>query len=79
MPNQFGFNLLGPDVACIDCEARGPMYVWTEKEQRKHHEAHVKEAAKVAARRKRQGARDARRLAAQKARENEVAYGERAP
>lgn len=76
MPNRYGFNLLRTEVACIDCEARGPMFVWTEGEQRKHHAAHVKEARRVADRRQRQGARDARRLATQKQRENAVAYRE---
>jgi predicted small lipoprotein YifL len=78
MPNPYGFNLLGPEVACIEdgCDARGPVYLWPEKEMAKHQQAHVKERETAQQRAARQRARDARRLAAQKNRENEMAYGE---
>jgi DNA invertase Pin-like site-specific DNA recombinase len=77
MPNVYGFNLLGPEVACIEdgCDARGPMHKWPEKKMEKHQQEHVKERATAQQRAARQRARDARRLAAQKDRENEMAYG----
>ena len=75
MPNKYGFQRLGDDVSCIDCPVREPAYRWPEKRQRQHFEAHVKQAAKDAARVARQRARDARRLAAQLRRENDRAYG----
>lgn len=77
MPNVYGFNLLGPEVACIEdnCDARGPMHEWPEKRMEKHQQDHVKEAAALKERAARQRARDARKLARQKDRENEMAYG----
>jgi hypothetical protein len=77
MPTASGFNLLGPEVACIEdgCDARGPRHEWSEKRMEKHHDDHVKEWEIERQRAARQRARDARRLATQKDRENEMAYG----
>ena len=75
MPDKYGFQRLGDQVACIDCVVRDPAYRWPENRRRRHQEAHVKEAAKVAAREARLRAREARRLARQTQRENQLAYG----
>lgn len=75
MPNQQGFNLFRDGVACIDCDVRGPYSEWTEKKQIKHRLDHEKAEAVAAQKRAQQRARDARRLAQQAARENDLAYG----
>lgn len=77
MPNKYGFQRLGDEVACIDCDVRDPAFRWPEKRQAQHKLAHVKEAERVAQREARQRARDARRLARQTQRENDLAYGKR--
>ena len=64
-----------PAIRAVSSLVREPAYRWPEKRQRQHFEAHVKQAAKDAARVARQRARDARRLAAQLRRENDRAYG----
>jgi len=79
MPDSQGFTH-EPDHGnvyhrCIDCGWPGWGVHTTKAERRKHHEAHVKEAAKAAGRRQMESLREARRAKTQKERENEMAYG----
>lgn len=76
MPNNYGFNILGDTVACIDCDERGPASAWPARTQARHQAAHVKAAKEKAERDARRRAREARRLAEQARRENDLAYGE---
>jgi hypothetical protein len=75
MPDKHGFNIFPGEVSCIDCDARGPVSDWSEKKRAKHHEQHVREITKARERKRRQAARDARRLATQVRKENESVYG----
>ena len=45
MPDQWNFNRLGPEVACIDCDIRGPVGDWPTEKREEHYLAHI-EAAK---------------------------------
>jgi hypothetical protein len=40
MPDRHGFNLLGENVRCIDCEAGGPLWRWPERKRRRHASRH---------------------------------------
>ncbi len=40
MPDRHGFNLLGQNVRCIDCEAGGPLWRWPERKRRRHASGH---------------------------------------
>lgn len=45
MPDTHGFQHLGflrgaPEVACIDCDTRGPLHEWPEKKREKHARRH---------------------------------------
>lgn len=75
VPNKHGFNLLGHEVACIDCEARGYYSEWPDDKQAKHRKAHIKAETTARQRDARRRAREARRLATQARSENELAYG----
>ena len=77
MPNLHGFNELGTEVACIDCDARGPAWEWTEKVQAKHQREHVREREKARHKEAEIRARHARQLARQKERENAMVYGKK--
>ena len=40
MPDQYGFNQLGQEVRCIDCEQGGPRWQWTERKRQRHARQH---------------------------------------
>lgn len=42
MPDRYGFDELGDEVACIEqgCDARGPRWQWPEKKRREHRLSH---------------------------------------
>lgn len=79
MPNPYGFNELHSEVACIEdgCGARGFIWDWPEKAQARHHEMHIKDQEADRQRAARRRARDARKLARQVGRENDMAYGDK--
>lgn len=78
MPDVNGFNLLGTKVACIEegCDAAGYVWDWPEKDRARHCARHERERNTTAAKAARARARAALRLAAQRDRENAIAYGE---
>jgi hypothetical protein len=75
VPDKYGFNLLGAEVACIDCELRGMVWELPESVRAKHHADHARDQERAARQASRDRARAARKLARQKERENEIAYG----
>lgn len=78
MPDRYGFNHLGHEVACIDCGARGTWGEWDDKRRLKHFEAHEKDRRLAQEREARRRAREARRLAQQARKENSIAYSDKA-
>jgi hypothetical protein len=46
MPDRHGFNLLGDSVRCINCETRGPIWRWPERERQQHARAHRARSAR---------------------------------
>lgn len=76
MPDKFGFQILGAEVACIDCDLRGPVWEWPEKLRAQHQAGHVRARERAARQAARDRAREGRRLAKMKDRENKIAYGD---
>jgi len=44
MPDEWGFNRLGPEVACVECDERGPLVDWPTAKRQEHHLEHIEMA-----------------------------------
>jgi hypothetical protein len=66
-------------VRCIDCEAGGYAWDWSEQRQARHAAAHRAQARQQQAREQRARIREADRLRRQAERENQLAYRQLEP